>query len=77
MEQQPVEPLPKQQKQEPVERAAKVEQAEQVFRQLSDGGTIQMPFEETFWAVRFGVVVDRFGIGWMINVGKPEMEINP
>ncbi|MFL1485983.1 YciI family protein [Marinobacter sp. LN3S78] len=54
-----------------------VEGAEQVFRQLSDGGTIQMPFEETFWAVRFGVVVDRYGIGWMINVGKPEMEMNP
>jgi PhnB protein len=29
-----------------------------------------MPIEETFWAARFGMVVDRFGTPWMINCGK-------
>lgn len=55
-----------------------VTQAEQVFRQLSEGGTIHMPFEETFWARAFGMVEDRYGIGWMINVDKPaDQENNP
>jgi PhnB protein len=43
------------------------EQAEQLFAALSDGGTIQMPIEKTFWAVRFGMLTDKFGIPWMIN----------
>ena len=41
--------------------------AERVFQELSEGGTIKMPLQETFWASRFGVVVDRFGIPWTIN----------
>ncbi len=41
--------------------------AERVFRALSDKGTVQMPIAETFWAQRFGMVVDRFGIPWMVN----------
>lgn len=32
---------------------------------------MQLPIRETFWAVRFGMVTDRFGIPWMINCGKP------
>ena len=31
------------------------------------GGTVVMPLEKTFWAARFGMVVDRFGIPWLIN----------
>jgi PhnB protein len=42
-------------------------EAERVFGELSRRGTITMPLEETFWAARFGVVVDRFGIPWLIN----------
>jgi PhnB protein len=42
-------------------------EAERVFRELAEGGTIQMPIQQTFWAVRFGMLVDRFGIPWMIN----------
>jgi PhnB protein len=38
-----------------------------IFRQLAEGGRIIVPFEKTFWAVGFGMVVDRFGIPWMIN----------
>ena len=41
--------------------------AERVFQALADNGTIAMPLQETFWASRFGVLVDRFGIRWSIN----------
>ncbi|MBB5049790.1 PhnB protein [Rhodopseudomonas rhenobacensis] len=41
--------------------------AEQVFAALADGGAIKMPIAQTFWAKRFGMCVDRFGIPWMIN----------
>jgi PhnB protein len=41
--------------------------AEQVFQALSEGGITIMPFEETFWAHRFGMVKDRFGVQWMIS----------
>jgi len=33
---------------------------------LADGGQIQMPMEKTFWAKRFGMVADRFGVSWMV-----------
>ncbi len=42
-------------------------QAERIFHALQEKGTVQMPLQETFWAVRFGTLVDRFGIPWMIN----------
>lgn len=47
------------------------EKAEAVFAQLSEGGQITMPLEETFWAKRFGMCVDRFGVPWMVNCDKP------
>jgi len=46
---------------------AKPEEAERAFKALSEGGTIQMPLQQTFWAARFGMLVDKFGIPWMIN----------
>jgi PhnB protein len=45
-------------------------EAERVFHALSEKGTVQMPLQETFWAVRFGMLVDQFGIPWMVNCGK-------
>jgi PhnB protein len=42
-------------------------EAEHVFRELAANGTVQMPLQKTFWAVLFGVLVDRFGISWEIN----------
>jgi PhnB protein len=42
-------------------------EAERVFQTLGAGGTIQMPLEETFWAKRFGMLVDQFGTPWMVN----------
>lgn len=41
--------------------------AERLFTELAAGGTVRMPVQETFWAVRFGVLTDRFGIPWAIN----------
>jgi PhnB protein len=41
--------------------------AELVFQELAEGGTVKMALQETFWASRFGVLVDRFGIPWSIN----------
>ncbi|MCG7200202.1 YciI family protein [Marinobacter pelagius] len=45
------------------------DQAERVFRSLSDGGSVLMPFEQTFWAHRFGMARDRFGLQWMVSCG--------
>lgn len=42
-------------------------EAERIFAALSEGGTIDMPLQETFWSVRFGMLTDRFGIPWMVN----------
>jgi PhnB protein len=42
-------------------------EAERIFRELGTDGTVVMPLEKTFWAERFGVIVDRFGIRWLIN----------
>ena len=42
-------------------------EAERIFNELAVGGTVQMPLEKTFWAAKFGMLVDRFGIPWMIN----------
>jgi PhnB protein len=41
--------------------------AERIFHCLAEDGTVVMPLEKTFWAARFGMVVDRFGIPWLIN----------
>jgi PhnB protein len=45
--------------------------ADRIFSALSENGEVQMPIQETFWALRFGMLVDRFGTPWMINCGKP------
>ena len=44
--------------------------AERIFHALAEGDTVKMPIQETFWAARFGMLVDRFGIPWMINCEK-------
>ena len=41
--------------------------AERIFRDLATDGRIVVPLDKTFWADRFGMVVDRFGIPWLIN----------
>ncbi len=42
-------------------------EAERIYQALSPGGTVRMPLQQTFWAERFAMVVDRFGVPWMIN----------
>jgi PhnB protein len=48
-----------------------VEEAERVFAALAEGGQVQMPLAETFWARRWGMLVDRYGKPWMVNCMKP------
>jgi PhnB protein len=43
-------------------------EAERRFRALAAGGEVQMPLGATFWSPAFGMVVDRFGVSWMVNV---------
>jgi PhnB protein len=42
--------------------------AERWFKALSEGGEVRMPLGKTFWSPLFGMVADRFGVGWMINL---------
>ncbi len=43
-------------------------EADRAFAALADGGQVRMPLTKTFWSPRFGMLADRFGIGWMISV---------
>ncbi len=43
-------------------------EADRVFAALAEGGQVRMPLTKTFWSPRFGMVADRFGVGWMISV---------
>lgn len=51
-----------------------VEAARLAFDQLATGGSVQMPFDKTFWAEGFGMLTDRYGIAWMINAGVAAVE---
>jgi PhnB protein len=46
-------------------------EAERIFQALSEKGAVQMPLQQTFWAARFGMCVDRFGTPWMVNCEQP------
>lgn len=48
-----------------------VEEGKRIFDALADGGSVVMPYEETFWAKGFGMPTDKFGIPWMVNCEKP------
>ena len=48
-----------------------IEQAEKIHTLLADGGEIFMPFQETFFAYRFSMLRDKFGISWMIINERP------
>ena len=43
-------------------------EADRAFAALSAGGKVEMPLGKTFWSPRFGMLTDRFGIGWMVSV---------
>lgn len=42
--------------------------ADRMFAALSAGGRVDMPLTKTFWSPRFGMLADRFGVQWMVNV---------
>jgi PhnB protein len=46
-------------------------EAEPIFKALAKDGTVSMPLQKTFWSVGFGMLVDQFGIPWMINCEHP------
>jgi PhnB protein len=46
-------------------------EADRIFSALAENGSVRMPIQETFWARRFGMLVDQFGTPWMINCERP------
>jgi PhnB protein len=42
-------------------------EGERIFKALAEGGTVNMPFQKTFWSSGFGMAIDRFGTPWMVN----------
>jgi PhnB protein len=46
-------------------------EADRAFAALAAGGQVRMPLTKTFWSPRFGMLQDRFGIGWMITMTPP------
>lgn len=52
--------------------APSLTQGEKWFNALAEGGQVTVPFGETFWAAGFGMLTDKFGIPWMINVEHPQ-----
>jgi PhnB protein len=43
------------------------------WKKLADGGTVSMPLEKAAWGDQFGMLTDRYGVGWMVNIsGQPQ-----
>ena len=51
---------------------ADVAEGRRLFDALAEGGSVTMPFDKTFWAEGFGMLTDRFGVPWMVNVSAPQ-----
>ena len=49
-----------------------LQEIDALFAALGEGEKITMPLQGTFWATRFGMLTDRFGIRWLLNLGKPQ-----
>lgn len=47
-------------------------EAERLFKELSEGGTVEMPLQEMFWGDYFGTCVDKFGVCWMLNCSSKQ-----
>jgi PhnB protein len=45
-------------------------ETERAFNLLAEGGSVQMPLSKTFWSPSFGMLTDRFGLGWMVSVAE-------
>ena len=46
-------------------------EAQRVFTALGEGGSVTMPLMKTFWASSFGMLTDKFGVPWIVNVAAP------
>lgn len=49
------------------------QEADRIFTELAQGGTITMPIADQFWGDYFGSLTDRFGINWMVNYSDPAL----
>lgn len=49
-------------------------EAEKLFASFSEKAKVNMPLQQTFWAERFGMLTDKFGVNWMFNFEKPGFE---
>ena len=47
-----------------------VNKMEEVFNKMAEGGTVTMPLADQFWGAKFGMLKDKFGVGWMFNCEK-------
>jgi PhnB protein len=52
-----------------------VDEAGRIFAGLAEGGDVGMDWQKTFWAERFGMCVDRYGVGWQVNGGLAEQPL--
>lgn len=50
--------------------------AQRIFDGLAQGGTVEMPLEDTFWGAKFGMLTDKFGIDWMVNCQLQGASVN-
>ena len=48
------------------------QEQEIIFNKLADGGSVTMPLQDVFWGSRFGMLIDRFGIMWLLSCDKPQ-----
>ena len=46
-------------------------EADRLFAALAEGGTVHMPLGKTFFSPRFGMLADKFGVGWMVVIEQP------
>ncbi|GAA4330650.1 VOC family metalloprotein YjdN [Variovorax defluvii] len=53
-------------------QAGDVKEGEALFKALSEGGKVTMPYAATFWSPGFGMLEDKFGVPWMVNVAQPQ-----
>jgi len=48
-----------------------IDEIERLFKAFGEKGKVTMPLDEPFWALRFGMLTDQFGVNWMFNLDKP------